>query len=154
MGALNVVKRYYLHLAEDGQILCRFDAVINGSDIPESAQPVSRPIFEQTLARQPGVAYLTRAGKVEFRPVDLLVVDQRAARNERAWRDTEVEALEWLRERHRDEQDLGMDTTLTSEQFTGLLTYLQALRGWPQSPVFPDAAQRPVPPGWLATQSL
>lgn len=154
MGALKMVKRYYLHLAEDRQILCRFDGVINGSDIPEVAQPVSRHIFEQTLARQPGVAYLTREGKVEFRPVDGLVVDQRAARHERAWRDTEIDALKWLRERHRDEQDLGMDTTLTGEQFTGLLTYLQALRGWPQSPVFPDAAQRPVPPGWLATQSL
>ena len=154
MGALNVVKRYYLQVAEDGLILCRFDAVINGSDITEFAQPVSRHIFEQTLARQPGLAYLTHEDKVEFRPVELLVAQERASRTERAWRDTEVDSLKWLRERHRDEQDLGIDTTLTAEQFKGLLTYLQALRDWPQSAEFPALIHRPAKPDWMATQSL
>ncbi|WP_448196692.1 phage tail assembly chaperone [Pseudomonas putida] len=68
---------------------------------------------------------------------------------ERAWRDGELAARQWLRDRHRDEQDLGRPTTLSNEQFTELLAYLQALRDWPQSEAFPYSQQRPQPPGWI-----
>lgn len=71
-------------------------------------------------------------------------------RVERAWRDGEIERAKWLRERHRDEQDLGVSTTLNAEQFSELLVYLQALRDWPQAKLFPDAAERPLPPTWFA----
>lgn len=74
--------------------------------------------------------------------------DERCAA-ERQWRDAELAARQWLRDRHRDEQDLGRPTTLSNEQFTELLVYLQALRDWPQSEVFPDSQQRPQPPGWI-----
>lgn len=69
---------------------------------------------------------------------------------ERTWRDAEIEHVKWLRERHRDEQDLGVTTTLTAEQFAQVLAYVQALRDWPQSNNFPDSAQRPLPAAWLA----
>lgn len=69
---------------------------------------------------------------------------------ERSWRDAEIEQVKWLRERHRDEQDLGVTTTLTAEQFVDVLGYVQALRDWPQSHLFPDSAQRPQPVAWLA----
>ncbi|WP_288521536.1 phage tail assembly chaperone [uncultured Pseudomonas sp.] len=68
---------------------------------------------------------------------------------ERAWRDAAVNAVLWLRERHRDEQDLQRSTTLTSERFAELLVYLQSLRDWPQSDAFPDAASRPHEPVWV-----
>ncbi|HDS1679143.1 TPA: hypothetical protein QEM39_000619 [Pseudomonas putida] len=77
----------------------------------------------------------------------------RLAEQERAWRNSEVERVKWLRERHRDEQDLQKETTLTAEQFAQLLTYLQELRDWPQSTAFPDATQRPVAPSWIADQT-
>lgn len=74
------------------------------------------------------------------------------ADDERKWRDAELSAFMWLRERHRDQLDIGTTTTLTSEQFNELLVYIQALRDWPQSPHFPDTEQRPVAPPWIAEQ--
>lgn len=70
---------------------------------------------------------------------------------EREWRDTELAEMMWLRDRHRDQQELGVDTTLASGQFTELLAYMQALRDWPQSDAFPDSAARPVSPAYLET---
>lgn len=69
--------------------------------------------------------------------------------SERDWRDGELEALQWLRDRHRDEQDLGRPTTLSNEQYTEFLAYLQTLRDWPQAEDFPDSQQRPKPPHWI-----
>ncbi len=68
---------------------------------------------------------------------------------ERQWRDVELETVQWLRDRHRDEQDLGRPTTLSNEQFTEFLVYLQALRDWPVAKAFPDAQQRPKLPVWI-----
>lgn len=73
--------------------------------------------------------------------------DRKAA--ERQWRDGELASRQWLRDRHRDEQDLGRPTTLSNEQFTEFLGYLQVLRDWPVAEAFPDAQQRPKPPAWI-----
>lgn len=72
---------------------------------------------------------------------------------ERQWRDAELQAVAWLRERHRDQLDGGAETTLTAEQFSELLVYIQALRDWPQSQAFPAFEQRPVAPPWVAQQN-
>ncbi|WP_267269466.1 phage tail assembly chaperone [Pseudomonas protegens] len=72
---------------------------------------------------------------------------------ERIWRDTELASVVWLRDRHRDELDLGAESHLTPEQFEQLLAYLQALRNWPQSPDFPQIEHRPVAPPWIAEQT-
>lgn len=77
-----------------------------------------------------------------------------AANTERAWRDNELANTVWLRDRHRDQLDIGVETTLSSDQFNELLVYMQALRDWPQSPAFPATEQRPVAPAWIATQRL
>lgn len=71
---------------------------------------------------------------------------------ERAWRDTALDEMVWLRDRHRDQLELGVDTTLTAKQFTELLAYMQDLRDWPQSPDFPLTEHRPVAPPWIAEQ--
>lgn len=68
---------------------------------------------------------------------------------ERAWRDGELSSVLWLRERHRDQLEIGRATTLSPDQFAELLTFLQVLRDWPQSDVFPDISGRPLPPAWL-----
>lgn len=72
---------------------------------------------------------------------------------ERSWRDGELASLMWLRERHRDQLEIGREATLSAEQFTELLEYTQDLRDWPQSPDFPDIEQRPVLPAWIAEQT-
>lgn len=74
---------------------------------------------------------------------------EQAAERERAWRDAQLLQYGGIRDRHRDEVELGIATTLTAEQYTELLTLLQALRDWPQSELFPDSEQRPAPPTWL-----
>ncbi|MDH0730990.1 phage tail assembly chaperone [Pseudomonas sichuanensis] len=86
--------------------------------------------------------------------LDLIAPDgELQANNERAWRDSALAAVMWLRDRHRDQVEGGAATTLTAEQFQELLAYMQALRDWPQSEAFPDSAQRPVAPPWIAEQS-
>ncbi|PZW75538.1 phage tail assembly chaperone [Pseudomonas sp. 2848] len=72
---------------------------------------------------------------------------------ERQWRDGALQAAIWLRERHRDQQEIGTDTSLTAEQFAALLVYMQALRDWPQSQQFPEIEHRPVAPPWIAEQT-
>jgi len=71
---------------------------------------------------------------------------------ERQWRDTEIDRIKWLRERHRDEQDLALTTTLTTQQFPQLLSYMQQLRDWPRSPDFPALGHRPLAPKWISAQ--
>lgn len=71
---------------------------------------------------------------------------------ERAWRDGEINSITWIRDRHRDQVEAGHATTLTADQFTQLLTYLQALRDWPESTSFPTTTARPVAPTWLASE--
>lgn len=73
--------------------------------------------------------------------------------SERQWRDSELAVRQWLRDRHRDEQDLDRETTLSADQFAELLAYLQDLRDWPQSDQFPVVEHRPVAPAWIADQS-
>lgn len=83
----------------------------------------------------------------EYTPTELA---QAQASQERSWRDSELEASQWLVARHRDEKDAGIDTTLAAAKFAALLTYRQALRDWPAAAGFPDSAKRPAPPDWLA----
>ncbi|XMB47223.1 phage tail assembly chaperone [Pseudomonas fluorescens] len=72
---------------------------------------------------------------------------------ERQWRDIEIEAVKWLRERHRDQQEIGVAPTLSAIQFHELLVYVQALRDWPQAFAFPSSDERPAAPEWIADQS-
>lgn len=81
---------------------------------------------------------------------DPVVSPAELAASSRTWRDGVIEDVKWLRERHRDEIDLGVGTTLTADQFRELLVYMQALRDWPQSPSFPAATARPTVPEWLS----
>ncbi|MDR0189766.1 phage tail assembly chaperone [Pseudomonas yamanorum] len=76
------------------------------------------------------------------------------ANAERRWRDAELDAVKWLRERHRDEVELGGSTSLTADQFSELLVYMQALRDWPQSTKFPTQKYRPKKPGWIDQQTV
>lgn len=55
----------------------------------------------------------------------------------RTERDMLISAVLWMRERHADELELGKETTLTPEQYTALLTYIQALRDLPVQPGAP-----------------
>jgi hypothetical protein len=86
-------------------------------------------------------------------PALSVVSPAQLATAERAWRDGELSAVKWLRERHRDQLDIEISTTLSDEQFLDLLRYVQGLRDWPQSPDFPVVEHRPIAPVWIASQT-
>lgn len=71
------------------------------------------------------------------------------ANQERTWRDAELEGVQWLRDRHRDELELSIATSLTADQYSELLSYVQSLRDWPQSEGFPERERRPKTPQWV-----
>ena len=118
--------------------------------MPEDAVEISESVFLSVIARPvPGkVRAHDAAGLPLLIDPPALTAEQIAA-NERTWRDAEVASVVWLRDRHRDQLEISASTTLTAEQFTELLVYMQALRDWPQSPSFPDSQHRPVAPPWL-----
>ncbi|SDR97085.1 Phage tail assembly chaperone protein [Pseudomonas asplenii] len=76
--------------------------------------------------------------------------EQSAAR-ERAWRDQALSAVMGIRDRHRDQKEINVPTTLSDEQFNELLMYMQALRDWPQSVDFPAPGHRPGGPVWIGS---
>ncbi|EGJ51823.1 tail fiber assembly protein [Desulfocurvibacter africanus] len=55
----------------------------------------------------------------------------------RAERDRRLAAVVWLRDRHRDELELGLATTLDIVRYSALMTYIQALRDLPEQAGFP-----------------
>jgi hypothetical protein len=98
----------------------------------------------------PGADYIWLDGQWLL---DEAAQDRREQSAARAWRDSEIDSVKWLRERHRDESELGVPHVLTDEQFRQLLTYMQALRDWPATADFPNTEKRPIAPAWIADQS-
>lgn len=48
-----------------------------------------------------------------------------------AQRDRAIADTDWLVMRHRDELDMGKQTTITEAEYSRLLEHRQALRDWP-----------------------
>lgn len=61
------------------------------------------------------------------------------AKRLRAERQTRLDATQWLVERHREELEGGLATTLSAESYAALLAYRQALREFPDVEGFPWA---------------
>lgn len=119
--------------------------------IPEEAIPVDEAMWFRLTQEIDGLWVFDAEGRISKRSLPIIEPDLAAI--ERLWRDGELASLIWLRDRHRDQLDIGTGTTLGAEKFSELLVYMQALRDWPQSPDFPDIGQRPVPPAWIAEQT-
>lgn len=128
-----------------------FDTAIHSSEqIPGDVIEVSHARRGELLqGLSLGQAIRVSGGELELfdRPEDPNYIILR----ERSWRDTAISQVIWLRERHRDQLDIGVDTTLSAEQFSELLMYMQSLREWPRSEAFPDSSARPEPPPFLDT---
>lgn len=86
-------------------------------------------------------------------PVPLPLTEEALVVAERSYRDQELTGVAWLRDRHRDQLEIEVTTTLSTDQFRALLVYMQALRDWPQSPEFPESERRPIAPPWIAAQA-
>jgi len=132
---------------------CTYLRSVHGDYMPADVVPISEEIFLSVIANPaPGKV---RGHNAEGQPVlvDALPAGSEAlADAERQWRDGELVAVMWLRDRHRDQLEIGAPPTLSVDQFMELLVYMQALRDWPQSPDFPDREHRPTAPDWIADQ--
>ncbi len=54
-------------------------------------------------------------------------------REVRRMRDSSIELTDWIVMRHRDELDIGGETTLTAQEFAEVLAYRSALRNFPKT---------------------
>lgn len=117
-----------------------------GADSLSAAQ-----IEERIEAMRPTVPEPVRVPAALAAMVQSVAIDPDV--RERVWRDRCISPLIESRDRHRDEVELGMLTTLTASQFAELLAHIQKLREWPQSPDFPDSERRPVAPAWINNQT-
>lgn len=129
---------------------CSYLSSIHGKNMPKDVFEISEDVYVAVIGNPaPG---MIRAHDKQGMPylTDPPVVIPDPEVEERKWRDAELSSVMWLRERHRDQQEIGSDTTLSRDQFSGLLVYMQQLRDWPQSPEFPAAEHRPVGPNWLS----
>lgn len=124
-------------------------------------QPSDMACQEITKARHAELRAENSAGKIiaaddQGAPVAIdppgLSIEQVTAK-ERAWRDRLLATASGIRDRHRDQLELGIASTLVPEQFIALLNYIQLLRDWPQSVDFPLLEKRPEPPSWFAGQT-
>lgn len=68
----------------------------------------------------------------------------------RRYRDDDISSSMWVVERHRSQSELNIETTLSTQQYTELLVYHQALRNWPEQPGWPDI-EMPPKPAWLVS---
>ncbi|MDH0301244.1 MULTISPECIES: phage tail assembly chaperone [unclassified Pseudomonas] len=134
----------YIEFGQDGALKARLIEGIH--TITKAAVLVPDDLWLQTIKETDGVWKIDSAGTISKHP---LVSDFDAQAAERAWRDTELTRIAGFRDRHRDELDMQRPTTFTAEQFSDLLGYMQALRDWPTSNLFPDAQQRPAAPTFL-----
>lgn len=129
-----------------------YDAHIHGDAIPADAVEITTDEHQALLAAQSGGKII--ASDADGKPV---AVDPpppttaERATTMRAQRDKLMDSTQWLVARHRDQVDGGMPTTLTAEQYKGLLAFRQALRDLPEQNGFPDVSF-PKPTDFLPAQ--
>lgn len=139
----------YARFNAAGLLVARYDSAIHGEMPKTGFVELGDELFLRTIQETDGEWLLSESGVIK-RPFGL-TLEQRSE-GERLWRDGEVTATEWLVNRHREEQDIQLPTTLPADRFSELLLYRQALRDWPSAVAFPDSQFRPVAPSWIAEQ--
>ncbi|MBK5416879.1 phage tail assembly chaperone [Pseudomonas sp. TH31] len=126
---------------------------LNGEDIPDDVLEVPLGYWQDILH---GLSVSPK--KVAARQSDgyPILVDppplsaEELADNERIWRDVQLAGTDSLVVRHRDEQEEGVATTLSTTQYAELQTYRRTLRNWPEAGEFPLSEHRPAAPSWMS----
>ncbi|CAI8708510.1 MULTISPECIES: phage tail assembly chaperone [Pseudomonas] len=133
---------------------CSYLTSLHGANMPTDAVPIDEERFLSVIGNPaPGKIRDHDAQGLPILIDPLPPTADELSAQERSWRDAQIERVKWLRERHRDQLDIGEQTTLASEQFGELLVYIRALRDWPQSQDFPGNQYRPIAPAWIAEQT-
>ncbi|MCI4604081.1 hypothetical protein [Pseudomonas fluorescens] len=106
-------------------------------------QDYNKPLYQAIRA------YLDEGGKFSKYAEDV-VVESDPLVLARLWAETSLQNTEALVSQYRDARDLEGPTPITAEQFTGLLTWRQAVREWPKAKRYPAESSRPNAPQWLS----
>lgn len=61
-------------------------------------------------------------------------------------RDRRIAATDWLVQRHQEQAALGVETSLSAQEYDDLLAHRQALRDVPDQSGFPENVDWPEPP--------
>lgn len=93
---------------------------------PGAEEALSGPVIDVQPYR------ITRAWTIGPKPADVLADDRRRRR------DTALPQALAMLERHRTQRDFGLPTTLTDDQATAWAVYLQGLRDYPETGVWPE----------------
>lgn len=123
-------------------------------EFPADVVDITDKLYKEVIANPPRNKVRMHDEKGLPYLVDAPVLAPDPVAQEREWRDAALASVMWLRERHRDQVEIKVPTTLTTEQFEELLVYIQALRDWPQSPAFPNPEERPTEPTWLSEMQI
>ena len=78
--------------------------------------------------------------------INPIPTNEQLASEARSKRDVLLNDTQWFIDRHRDQLDAGLPTTLTIAQHAALLAYRQALREVPEQEGFPAVIDWPVAP--------
>lgn len=95
-----------------------------------------------------------KKGKIDFSKVETAAMRMLAhvaemEASQRIERDNRLNAVAWVRDRHRDELEFGVTTTITEDSYNILMQYIVDLRNVPQQDGFPTAIEWPELPGFL-----
>lgn len=74
--------------------------------------------------------------------------EEKRLESEKSRRTYEINNVSWYIERHRGQLELGIDTSITEEQYKQVLEYIQKLRDWPSCDGWPDV-NMPEKPEWM-----
>lgn len=134
---------YYVNYDESGNITGFYTPDIH-NDIPKKCIKVTKDEWKYLVAHQAEYMVDVSSGILVWcgRNID---VEQETA-SVRAKRDRLLVNTDWMVSRHNEQKILGLDTTITEEQYTALLKYRQELRdipskinlknpSWPTNPI-------------------
>lgn len=137
----------YLYSATTGGFY-RLD--IHGDDIPPDIVGVNAQRYSELFTGQSQGMEITADATGHpclSKPQSLSI--ERLAPAERQWRDELLLLTDGFVARHRDEIEEHAPLTLSEAQYTALQSYRRQLRGWPETPEFPQVEHRPVAPDWF-----
>ena len=117
------------------------------SQMPSDAKPITEKRYLAVIASP--TEGKVRGHDDQGLPILIDPPFEQVVEFERAWRNTEIERVKWMRERHQDELSAGLPTSLSAAQFDELVEYIQALRDWPAAKGFPDPTRRPAVPALI-----
>lgn len=126
---------YHAHIKPSGELLGWYNKEIH-TDIPTPNVEVAEEVWQQAIEDNANF-YDKKAGK--FSVKDFRTKTQKLKglkRQKRSERDAALQELLWMADRHNQQVQLGIETTLTDLQYLALLGHIQALRDYPQQPEY------------------